>query len=205
MQDIIIIIIISFVAATRMPKSQSATKKTSSSTSLKECVVVPQLVVPIHIDAWSGKAIMDTGASYIHPSESHEAAYLAIHGPVVLFTWWMEKQTLGCMNSTMHLHNQVFTLPAAILPSHALAYAVVLGLDFIFFCGLQLNVIDQKYFLSLILQKSTLFNQEIQVCRSEVHKKKERRQLKKKTQQNFPCWLLFHLHHLHCIFNNLTI
>lgn len=48
------------VAATRMLKSQSASKKikiNSSSTSSNEHVAVPQqLVVPIRIDAWSGKA-----------------------------------------------------------------------------------------------------------------------------------------------------
>ncbi len=43
-----------------------------------------------------------------------------------------------------HSHN-TFTLPVAVLSPKALAYAVVLGLDFIFFSGLQINVIDSKY------------------------------------------------------------
>lgn len=41
------------------------------------------------------------------------------------------------------------SLSTAVLSSQALAYAVVLGLDFIFFSGLQLNVIDQKYSFKL--------------------------------------------------------
>lgn len=52
---------------------------------------------------------------------------------------------LGWLNVAINLHDQMFTMPAAVLGPKALAYAVVLGLDFIFFSGLQINVIDKKY------------------------------------------------------------
>ncbi len=52
---------------------------------------------------------------------------------------------LGWMQLPIHIHNNTFTLPVAVLSPKALAYAVVLGLDFIFFSGLQINVIDSKY------------------------------------------------------------
>ncbi|KAL0159663.1 hypothetical protein M9458_043388, partial [Cirrhinus mrigala] len=52
---------------------------------------------------------------------------------------------LGWVNIPITLHNKVFNIPAAVLPAKALAYAVVLGLDFIFSSGLQINVADQKY------------------------------------------------------------
>ncbi|KAI2646495.1 Transposon Tf2-6 polyprotein [Labeo rohita] len=51
---------------------------------------------------------------------------------------------LGWVNTTIR-HDQAFTIPAAVLSSKALAYAVVLGLDFIFFSGMHINVTDQKY------------------------------------------------------------
>lgn len=53
---------------------------------------------------------------------------------------------LGWVNVPITLHDKVFNIPAVILLAKALAYAVVLGLDFIFFNGLQINVADQKYF-----------------------------------------------------------
>lgn len=39
----------------------------------------------------------------------------------------------------------MFTIPAAVLAFKALAYVAVLGLDFNFFSGLQINEIDKKY------------------------------------------------------------
>lgn len=135
-----------------MHKSPSATtKKISSATSSKERVAVPQqLVVPIRINAWSGKAIVDTGASY---TLIHESLMRHLKSPDQLHPLYLANGEaeipLGWLNTTIHLHDQSFTLPAAVLSSQALAYAVVLGLDFIFFSGLQLNVIDQRYSFKL--------------------------------------------------------
>ncbi len=53
---------------------------------------------------------------------------------------------VGWMQQQICLHDQLLTLPVAVLSSKALAYSVVLGLDFIFFSGMQINVIDGRYF-----------------------------------------------------------
>lgn len=56
------------------------------------------------------------------------------------------ENTLGWINITSHLHGKAITIPAVVLPSQAFAYAIILGLDFIFFSGLQINVSEQKYY-----------------------------------------------------------
>ncbi len=52
---------------------------------------------------------------------------------------------VGWIQQRICLHDRLFTLPIAVLPSKALAYSVGLGLDFIFFIGMQINVIDGQY------------------------------------------------------------
>ncbi|KAI2654751.1 Structural maintenance of chromosomes protein 4 [Labeo rohita] len=53
------------VTATRMQKPPSTIQKASISTSSNAPMTIPQkLVVPISIATWTGKAIVDTGASY---------------------------------------------------------------------------------------------------------------------------------------------
>ncbi len=124
----------------------------SSNKSASKFVSIPQqLIVPINIGAWRGKAILDTGASYtlLHESLWKEIDPLAnLHpwtlGPLYLANGEAEVP-LGWTNVQITLHDKVFPTQAAILTSKALAYAVVLGLDFIFSSGLQINVSDQKY------------------------------------------------------------
>lgn len=136
-----------------MQKPQSLAKKASISTSPNTPMTVPQqLVVPLSIATWTGKAIVDTGASYtlIHENlmkqlTSPDQLHPWSSGPLYLANGEAEIP-LGWMNTTMHLHDQSFTMPAVVLSPQALAYAVVLGLDFIFFSGLQISVIDQRYF-----------------------------------------------------------
>ncbi|KAL0197545.1 hypothetical protein M9458_006085, partial [Cirrhinus mrigala] len=140
------------VAATRMQKPPFTIQKASISTSSNAPMTIPQqLVVPISIATWTGKAIVDTGASY---TLIHEGLMKQLTSPDQLQTWSRgplylvngEAETpLGWMNTTIRLHDQAFTIPAAVLSSKALACAVVLGLDFIFFSGMQLNVTDHKY------------------------------------------------------------
>ncbi|KAL1268389.1 hypothetical protein QQF64_033752 [Cirrhinus molitorella] len=152
------------VNATRMQRPQSVIKKASNSTSPNAPMTVPQqLVVPLSIATWTGKAIFDTGASYtlIHESLIKQLALPEqLHpwssGPLYLANGKAETP-LGWMHTTIQLHGQSFTIPAAVLSSQALAYAVVLGLDFIFFSGMQLNVIDQKYSFKLAPEKEYPF------------------------------------------------
>lgn len=116
-----------------------------------QCTVPHQLVVPINIGAWKGKAILDTGASYtlIHESlwrelTPQESLHPWTSGPLYLANGEAEVP-LGWVNVLILLHDQSFYLVAAVLTSTSLTYAVVLGLDFIFLSGLQLNIADRKY------------------------------------------------------------
>lgn len=123
---------------------------TASFTSKRESIP-QQLVVPITIGRWTGKAVVDTGASY---TLLHESLWTALASSDPLQTWALGPLYLangetavpvGWTNIEITLHNQVFFLPAAILSNKALAYSVVLGLDFIFTSGLQINVADGNY------------------------------------------------------------
>lgn len=103
------------------------------------------------IGGWSGKAIVDTGASY---TMIHESLWQKLSPQESLQPWSFNplylangeaEVPLGWLQLQIHIHNKIFTLTVAVLSPKALAYAVVLGLDFIFFSGLQINVIDKKY------------------------------------------------------------
>lgn len=139
------------VTATTNKILSTSKKPPSTPKPVTPGVIPQQLVVPVRIGGWSGKAIVDTGASYtmIHeslwqklsPQESFQPWSL---GPLYLANGETEVP-LGWLQLQIHIHNKTFTLPVAVLSPKALAYAVVLGLDFIFFSGLQINVIDKKY------------------------------------------------------------
>lgn len=134
-------------------------------THSQEAVVVPQqLIVPIGIGDWVGKAIVDTGASFtlIHehlwkefnPTE-HSLNPWSL-GPLYLANG-MTEVPLGWLNLSLELHGHVCTLPVAVLTSKALAYSIVLGLDFIFFSGMQIKVSDGKYSFSSVPEVDYLF------------------------------------------------
>ncbi len=113
-------------------------------------IVPQQLVMPLCIGSWKGKAIVDTGASdtLLHENLWKELTSQKLHpwtqGPLYLANEEAEI-TLGWINMSIILHQKVFTIPAVVLSAKALAYAVVLGLDIIFYSGLQINVADQMY------------------------------------------------------------
>ncbi|KAL1247991.1 hypothetical protein QQF64_023367 [Cirrhinus molitorella] len=133
-------------------KQNNTTNSPRASFSGNSTCIPQQLIVPLSLGSWQGKAIVDTGASYTLIHESLWKSLTPVHpelqpwtrGPLYLANGNAEVP-LGWANLEIYLHNQTFTMPAAVLPTHALAYAIVLGLDFIFFSGLQLKVIDQKY------------------------------------------------------------
>ncbi len=111
--------------------------ETFPSTATNKFVSIPQqLVVPINIGAWKGKAIIDTGASYTLLHESlwkelnhHDNFHPWTLGPLYLANGEVEVP-LRWTNTQIILHDQVFTVRVVILPTKALAYSVVLGLDF---------------------------------------------------------------------------
>lgn len=124
---------------------------TSSNTSNQLMAVPQQLVVPISIGPWRGKAIVDTGASY---TLIHESLWTELNPPGNLQAWTLgplylangeAEVPLGWINLPIMLHNKTFPVQVAVLSYTALAYAVILGLDFIFFSGLQIDVTDRNY------------------------------------------------------------
>lgn len=136
------------ITATTIPKMRTTTKLPSSPPP----IIPPQLVVPVCIGVWAEKAIVDTGASYTMVHEKvwkkltpHEKLQPWTLGPLYLANGEAEVP-LGWIHQQIHLHDYSFTLPIAVLSSKALAYSVVLGLDFIFFSGMQINVMDRQYF-----------------------------------------------------------
>ncbi len=93
---------------------------------------------------------MDTGASY---TMVHENLWKQLTPPEKLQPWSSgplylangeAEVPVGWIQQRICLHDHSFTLPIAVLPSKALAYSVVLGLD-IFFSGMQINIIDGRY------------------------------------------------------------
>ncbi|KAL2086441.1 hypothetical protein ACEWY4_017500 [Coilia grayii] len=111
-----------------------------------------QLVVPITIRSWFGKAIVDTGATFTLIQEdvwkdlkaSGEELKPWLSGPLYLANGETETP-LGLVELKLTLQEHIFNLPVAVLTSNALAYPVVLGLDFLFLSGLQVNVTDLQY------------------------------------------------------------
>ncbi len=113
--------------------------------------VPQQLVIPINIGAWKGKAILDTGASYTLLHESlwkeltpQESLQPWTSGPLYLANGQAEVP-LGWINMLITLHDQSFPTHAIVLTSTSLTYAVVLGLDFIFMSGIQLNIAEYSW------------------------------------------------------------
>lgn len=134
---------------------------------LSNVVIPQQLIIPVGIGSWSGKAIVDTGASYTMINENlGKKFYLPGElqpwtlGPLYLANGeaevplgWIQLQ----ISLHISLHSKTFTLPVAVLSPQALTYPVVLGLDFIFFTGLQINVYDKKYSFKSSAQKEFPF------------------------------------------------
>lgn len=111
-------------------------------------IILPQLIVPVRISNWTGKAIVEKGASY---TMVHENLWKQFTTPDKLQPWSLglfylangeSEVPVGWIQQRICLHDHSFTLPIAVLSSKALAYSVVFGLDFIFFSGMQINVID---------------------------------------------------------------
>ncbi len=132
-------------------KTASSFKKKHSTSSIQS-TVLHQLVIPINFGAWKGKAILDTGASY---TLLHESLWKEFFLPESLQPWTsgplylangQAEVPLGWINFLITLHDQSFPTRAVVLTSTSLTYAVVLGLDFIFLSGIQLNIAEGKYF-----------------------------------------------------------
>ncbi|XP_030649811.1 transmembrane protease serine 9-like [Chanos chanos] len=128
--------------------------KEASSPSACLIPIPRQLLVPVSIRQWIGKAIVDTGATYTLMQESlwrkmvcsQEKLRPWVEGPLYLANG-EATNPLGWVDLNIQLHGLAVSLPVAILPASCLAFAVVLGLDFMHFSGLRLCVRDQTYYL----------------------------------------------------------
>ncbi|XP_026118435.1 uncharacterized protein LOC113097414 isoform X1 [Carassius auratus] len=136
-----------------VPPFQSITSslRTNQVGDNQQFTVPQQLVVPITIGTWKGKAIVDTGASY---TLIHESLWKALKPQDSLHPWNLgplylangeAEVPLGWIKVQITLHKTKTSMKAVVLTSTSLTYVAVLGLDFIFLSGLQLNVADRKY------------------------------------------------------------
>jgi len=103
----------------------------------------------MEISSWT---IMDTGASYTLMHEnlktelnsSKENLKSWCRDPLYLANGEAESP-LGLTVLDIEIQGNVINSPVAVLPSKALAYGIVLGLDLIYHSQLQINVTDQVY------------------------------------------------------------
>ena len=128
------------------------TMKPLDSTASGLIPIPQQLLVPLTVRNWRGKAIIDTGASYTLMQEAlwqnmalpHEELRTWEEGPLYLANG--EPTTpLGWISIIIQLHGETINLPVAILADSSLAFAVVLGLDFLFFSGLTISMSEPSY------------------------------------------------------------
>ncbi|KAL2079452.1 hypothetical protein ACEWY4_025196 [Coilia grayii] len=136
--------------------SPGGTKKTRARTSVQQGSdeqMVPQLlVVPLSIGAWAGRAVVDTGASYTLLNEDvwktlnrpQEDLKPWVKGPLYLANGETETP-LGWATINIKVNDSAPSLPVAVLAPKALAYSVVLGLDYLSHTGMQINVTDKTY------------------------------------------------------------
>lgn len=126
--------------------------KVSSTLGQKSVVVQQQLIVPVSIGTWIGKAIVDTGASY---TLIHESLWKYLDPTEQSLSPWTLRPLylangkaevpLGWLNVSLKLHDKICPIPVAVLTTKAFAYCIVLGLDFIFFSGMQIKVSQGQY------------------------------------------------------------
>lgn len=117
--------------------------------------ILRQLVIPMMVRNCSGKALVDTGATYTllnvdlwnkikEPNERldvwHEGPLYLANGDATV--------PLGQKVLDFYLQDLHFQVPTVVLPAQNLVYSMVLGLDFIALTGLQLNIKDQLYSFS---------------------------------------------------------
>jgi len=110
------------------------------------------LIVPVNIDSWQGQALVDTGSSYTLLNETlwvtmgyhtqqlrpwtEGAIYLADGGA---------RQPLGWGDVEVTVHSLTVPLPVVVLAPQMLAFPVVLGLDYLFFSGWQMDIRNNVY------------------------------------------------------------
>lgn len=111
-----------------------------------------QLTVPLKIESWKGPAMLDTGSSY---TLLNEKLWLNVRKPNDELKPWTTgpiyladggaREPLGWGEVELTVQAAPVILPVAVLGAQTLAFPVVLGLDYIFFTGLQVDVRNNVY------------------------------------------------------------
>lgn len=133
-------------------QKSKASKNTTERNGLNVFSPPRQLVVAVNIGPWSGKAVVDTGSSY---TLIHDNVWRALNRPEADLKPWTSgplflangdtETPLGWAEVTIDLNQQHRTFPVAVLSPKALAYKVILGLDYLFHSGLQIHAADYQY------------------------------------------------------------
>ena len=111
-----------------------------------------QLVWPLSVGRWTGTAILDTGSSYTLLNEQlwkdvkdkNQKLHPWVEGPLYLADG-EAKQPLGWSPVVFQLNNQRYEIPTVILPAKTLAFPAVLGLDFMYMSGVQMDITHNAY------------------------------------------------------------
>ena len=114
--------------------------------------LLQQLSVPVTIGGWNRNALVDTGSSYTLFNENlwlslcnrNQELKQWTAGPIYLADGGARKP-LGWSEIKITLHTSTITLPVTVLAPEMLAFPAVLGLDYLFFSGLQLDVQNKAY------------------------------------------------------------
>lgn len=127
-----------------------------------------QLVVPLTLRQWKGTAIVDTGSSFTLLSEK---LWKNVKNPEEELNVWKEgplyladgeaKQPLGWTEMEFQLHSRHWVLPTVVFSDKMLAFSVVLGLDFLFLSGLQIDVSTNTYWFKPYEKDRFTFNDDI--------------------------------------------
>ncbi len=133
-------------------KGENSKKKFNPGFSSLNMTIPQQLIVPISIGKWKGGAFIDTGSSYTLLNDN---LWKKLKAPTDKLNHWTEgplyladggaRQPLGWTEVEIILHTRPCTLPVVVLSSQTLAFSAVIGLDFLFFSGIQLDVMNQMY------------------------------------------------------------
>ncbi len=110
------------------------------------------MIVPVNIDSWKGHALVDTGSTY---TLLNEKLWLTMGYHTQQLKPWTEgpiyladggaRQPLGWSEVQLAVQTLTVTLLVVVLAYQMLAFPVVLGLDDLFFSGLQVDIRNNVY------------------------------------------------------------
>lgn len=127
-----------------------------------------QLLVPISVDSWQGYGLLDTGSSYTLINEklwlslgkSTEALKPWTAGPIYLADGGAHKP-VGWGEVVISLQTVTLNMSVAVLTPQMLAFQTVLGLDYLFLSGLQIDVQNRSYWFQSDINTRFAFQRDV--------------------------------------------